>query len=67
MCYRYTIEPYIIISQGEDFADSFNIRFFIKTFPTLFLYSKGSPHQAEEYTIDIKGDGPVGFKAAVAL
>jgi hypothetical protein len=46
-------EPYIIVSRGNDFADSFDVRFFAKTFPTLFPLGKGGPRQAEESIGDI--------------
>jgi hypothetical protein len=41
-------EPYIIVSRGNNFADSFDVRFFAQTFPTLFPFGKGGPRQAEE-------------------
>lgn len=41
-------EPYIVVSRGEEFADSFDTRFFAKTFPTLFPVGNGGPRQAEE-------------------
>lgn len=41
-------EPYILVSRGEEFADSFDTRFFAKTFPTLFPIGNGGPRQAEE-------------------
>jgi hypothetical protein len=42
------VEPYILVSRGEDFADSFDPFFFAKTFPTLFPYGYGGPRLAEE-------------------
>ena len=45
-------EPYIAISHDEEFADSFDTRFFAKTFPTLFPVGSGGPRQAEEHTAD---------------
>ncbi|EXK76906.1 hypothetical protein FOQG_18368 [Fusarium oxysporum f. sp. raphani 54005] len=44
----HTSEPYILVSRGEDFADSFDPRFFAKTFPTLLPLGDGGPRQAEE-------------------
>ena len=41
------------MSWGEEFADSFNIRFFAKTFPTLFLVRNGGPRQAEKSITDL--------------
>jgi hypothetical protein len=46
-------EPYIAVSRGNDFADSFDAQFFAKTFPTLFPFGKGGPRQAEENTSGI--------------
>jgi hypothetical protein len=46
-------EPYIIVSRGEEFADSSDPRFFAKTFPTLFPVAKGGPRQAEESNVDV--------------
>lgn len=43
-------EPYIVVSRGEEFADSFDARFFAKTFPTLFPWGTGGPKLAEEST-----------------
>ena len=36
-------EPYILVSRGKEFADFFNVRFFAKTFPTLFPVGNGGP------------------------
>ncbi|KAJ4224602.1 hypothetical protein NW757_014334 [Fusarium falciforme] len=44
----YASEPYILVSRGEDFADSFEPQFFAKTFPTLLPFGSGGPRQAEE-------------------
>lgn len=46
----YASEPYVLMSRGDDFADSFEPRFFAKTFPTLFPVGSGGPRQAEEST-----------------
>ena len=49
-------EPYILVSRGEDFADSLDAQFFAKTFPTLFPHGNGGPRQAEESVTDVTGD-----------
>jgi hypothetical protein len=41
-------EPYIVVSRGEEFADSNDAWFFAKTFPTLFPFGAGGPRQVEE-------------------
>jgi len=46
----YASEPYIAVSRGDEFADSFAPQFFAKTFPTLFPVGSGGPRQAEEST-----------------
>ncbi|KAF2175488.1 hypothetical protein K469DRAFT_724119 [Zopfia rhizophila CBS 207.26] len=55
-------EPYILISRGEEFADSFDTHFFVKTFPTLFPHGKGGPRQAEEFIMNGEGNGPSGVE-----
>lgn len=47
-----TLEPYIAISRGQDFADSQDTWFFAKAFPTLFPFGGGGPRQAEEDMLD---------------
>lgn len=47
------------MSRGQDFADSFDARFFAKTFPTLFPTGKGGPRQAEESSADVAERGDV--------
>ncbi|KAH7465182.1 hypothetical protein FOMA001_g16998 [Fusarium oxysporum f. sp. matthiolae] len=37
------VEPYIVVSRGEVFADSFDTWFLAKTFPSLFPLGKGGP------------------------
>jgi hypothetical protein len=59
----YASEPYILVSRGEDFADSFDPRFFAKTFPTLFPVGSGGPRQAEESTDDAAAEGDGGVEA----
>jgi len=46
-------EPFIVVSRGEEFADSSVSRFFAKTFPTLFPVANGGPRQAEESNVDV--------------
>ena len=41
------------MSRGEEFADSFNVWFFAKTFLTLFPVGNGGLHQAEESITDL--------------
>ncbi|KAJ6436517.1 TPR domain-containing protein [Purpureocillium lavendulum] len=43
-------EPYIHISRGDDFADSFDAAFFAKAFPALLPFGFGGPRLAEEAT-----------------
>ncbi|KAL8367267.1 hypothetical protein RB599_010317, partial [Gaeumannomyces hyphopodioides] len=59
----HTSEPYILVSRGGDFADSFDARFFAKTFPTLFPVGNGGPRQAEESIADVADDAGVGLNA----
>jgi hypothetical protein len=49
-------EPYIHVSRGNDFADSFDTRFFAKAFPTLFPLGNGGPRLAEENITGVAGD-----------
>ena len=35
------LEPYILMSWGEEFTNSFDVQFFAKTFPTLFPVGNG--------------------------
>ncbi|KJZ69894.1 hypothetical protein HIM_10727 [Hirsutella minnesotensis 3608] len=41
-------EPYIRVSRGDEFADSFETSFFARTFPTLFPFGVGGPRLLEE-------------------
>lgn len=59
-------EPYIVVSHGDDFADSFGARFFAKTFPTLFPLGNGGPRQAEESIEDGVGGGVSSVEAETA-
>ena len=59
-------EPYIVVSHGDDFADSFDARFFAKTFPTLFPLGSGGPRQAEESIEDGAGGGVSSAEAETA-
>ncbi|KAJ3455276.1 hypothetical protein MRS44_013876 [Fusarium solani] len=45
-------EPYIHVSRGDEFADSFDASFFTKTFPTLFPFGVGGPRLAEEAILE---------------
>ncbi|KAM3449851.1 hypothetical protein NHJ6243_009907 [Beauveria neobassiana] len=58
------LEPYIVVCRGEDFADSFDARFFAKTFPTLFPTGIGGPRQAEESVGDANEEGGDGLAEA---
>jgi len=49
-------EPYIVVSRGSEFADSFNARFFVEAFPTLLPFGKGGPRQVEERIIYAEED-----------
>ncbi|KAF1807901.1 hypothetical protein P152DRAFT_469269 [Eremomyces bilateralis CBS 781.70] len=62
-----TSEPYIVVSRGEDFADSLDARFFAKTFPTLFPVGRGGPRQADESIEDVTGAMDVGVEAGVRV
>lgn len=59
-------EPYILVSRGEEFADSFDTYFFAKTFPTLFPHGRGGPRQAEEFIMDEEGNGSSGVEMEAA-
>ncbi|PVH91107.1 hypothetical protein DM02DRAFT_706769 [Periconia macrospinosa] len=61
-------EPYILVSRGETFADSHDVRFFAKTFPTLFPVGDGGPRQAEESLADLAQvvDGEASIQAESA-
>jgi len=52
-------EPYVHVSRGDEFADSFDPRFFAKTFPTLFPLGNGGPRQAEECIAEVAGGDDV--------
>ncbi|KAG6980204.1 hypothetical protein FocnCong_v009496 [Fusarium oxysporum f. sp. conglutinans] len=49
-------EPYIHVSRGDDFADSFDASFFAKTFPTLLPFGVGGPRLVEEAILGAEGD-----------
>jgi helitron helicase-like protein/uncharacterized protein DUF6570 len=49
-------KSYILVSRGEDFADSSDTRFFAKAFPTLFPVGNGGPRQAEEMMAGVSGE-----------
>ncbi|RKK60746.1 hypothetical protein BFJ69_g17203 [Fusarium oxysporum] len=46
-------EPYIHVSRGDEFADSFDASFFAKTFPTLFPFGVGGPRLVEEAILEV--------------
>ncbi|KAJ6437553.1 G1/S regulator [Purpureocillium lavendulum] len=46
------MEPYIRVSRGDDFADSFDTSFFAKTVPTLLPFGAGGPRLAAEATLE---------------
>jgi hypothetical protein len=54
-----TSEPYIVVSRGDEFADSHDAWFFAKTFPTLFPFGLGGPRQVEESISGMTADAPV--------
>jgi hypothetical protein len=60
-------EPYILVSRGDDFADSFDTRFFAKTFPTLFPLGNGGPRLAEENIMDVAGDLDASVEAEATV
>ncbi len=47
-----TTELYIYVSWDKDFADSSDIRFFTRTFPTLFPFGKEDLRQTEKSILD---------------
>ncbi|KAM6514317.1 hypothetical protein FALCPG4_015467 [Fusarium falciforme] len=59
-------EPYIVVSRGQDFADSFDTWFLAKAFPTLFPLGRGGPRQAEECVIGAEGGAFCAVDAEVA-
>ncbi|KAJ0129047.1 Uncharacterized protein HZ326_25057, partial [Fusarium oxysporum f. sp. albedinis] len=67
----YAFEPYIHVSRGEDFADSFEPRFLAKTFPTLLPFGCGGPRQAEESienaVLDANGNAEADVRAGCLI
>ncbi|KAM6513724.1 hypothetical protein FALCPG4_016094 [Fusarium falciforme] len=59
-------EPYIVVSRGQDFADSFDTWFLAKAFPTLFPLGRGGPRQAEECVIGAERGAFCAVDAEVA-
>src|SRR6478752_4614756 len=55
------LELYILVSYGDNFADSYNPLFFAKTFLTLFLFSTGGPRLVEENIIIASGKADIGI------
>ncbi|RSL80042.1 hypothetical protein CEP52_017444, partial [Fusarium oligoseptatum] len=58
------LEPYISVSRGEDFADSFDPWFFAKAFPSLIPFGYGGPRLAEESMTRSDGGRSTGFAVA---
>jgi len=50
---RRETEPYILVSRGDEFADSFDAYFFAKAFPTLFPFGRGGPGQAKKASLTV--------------
>jgi len=46
--------PYILLSRGQDYADTFDTHFFSKTFPILFPTGRGGPLGAQESLEDLR-------------
>ena len=59
-------EPFIVVSRGEDFADSFDAWFLAKAFPTLFPLGRGGPRQAEECFMGAEGEAFCAVDSEVA-
>ncbi|KAF4448962.1 ATP-dependent DNA helicase PIF1, partial [Fusarium albosuccineum] len=58
-------EPYIHVSRGDEFADTFDASFFAKTFPTLLPFGVGGPRLVEEATLGMgRGADMHGAEAA---
>jgi hypothetical protein len=55
-------EPYILVSRGDDFADSNDVWFFAKAFPTLFPFGGGGPRQIEENMLHLHGPSSGGLQ-----
>jgi hypothetical protein len=53
-------EPYIAVSRGESFAESNDIWFFAKAFPTLFPFGGGGPRMVEENISGLSGVAEIG-------
>jgi hypothetical protein len=49
------LEPYVLVSRGDEFADSRDVHFFAKTFPTLFPLGEGGPQLAAEDAVERAG------------
>jgi hypothetical protein len=55
------LEPFVVMSRGEEFADSLDPAFFPKTFPGLFPFGRGGPARAAESTDGASRDDPGGL------
>lgn len=53
---REGLEPYVLMSRGDRFTNSNEVRFFAKAFPTLFPVGDRGPRQAEEGIADLARD-----------
>ncbi|KAL6411732.1 hypothetical protein AUP68_04106 [Ilyonectria robusta] len=53
-------EPYIHVSRGDEFADTFDASFFVKTFPTLLPFGVGGPRLVEEAALSVGRGADMG-------
>ncbi|KAJ4154517.1 hypothetical protein NW754_001465 [Fusarium falciforme] len=53
-------EPYIHVSRGDEFADTFDASFFAKTFPTLLPFGVGGPRLVEEAALSVGRGADMG-------
>lgn len=60
-------EPFILVSRGDDFAESLDAHFFAKTFPTLLPLGQGGPRQAEEGVMHPEGNRSAGHNTEAAV
>ncbi|EEU34872.1 uncharacterized protein NECHADRAFT_102243 [Fusarium vanettenii 77-13-4] len=59
-------EPYIHVSRGDEFADTFDASFFAKTFPTLLPFGVGGPRLVEEAALSVGRGVDMGGAEAAA-
>ena len=55
------LEPFVVISRGDEFAESFDPAFLPKTFPTLFPFRRGGPARAVESVDGTARDDSIGL------